>query len=611
MISPGRRRLLVAGAALVVALLGPATTAVAVVDTDTSFFTFDSFHGDYTLGIDDGHATLRVVETLVARFPDYDQNRGIIRALPLKYGDFDLQVQVQSVTDEHGDAVYWERADVDGFAELALGTDDFVHGVQTYVIEYTMRDVIRHFSDSGGDEFYWDLNGDGWGQPFNRVSARIEISDELAASLTGRSACYVGNYGSTDGCVISPRGDGRVFEVDVESVSSFSTVTVAIGFEGGTVVQPATPRESWIVQIAPKALLGIEVLLLIIAIVIRSTRWGDRRGRGTIIAQYTPPEDSDLLLDANVVERRPSGLQALLVDFAVRGIVKVIDESPQSAAFEDGKRYSIELVDHEHASANELRVLVMLFGVSLQSGKRVKPGRLSADIGASLYGLPAFIAAKVIREGLRFEAGSVSTQRLIRRIGWVGVLLFVPIWFWASTMEVLDENVVVFAILAFVVCLFTVGTMSRPKRLTQKGAQLKEHLLGIREYLTIAEADRMRVLQSPGGALRVDVNDRDAVVKLNERLLGYAVLWGVEEHWAEVLRAQYTTSPAWLEGGQFDATFVRGFTTASTSSVRPIVTASSSSGSSWSSSSSSSFSSGSSGGGFSGGGGGGGGGGGR
>jgi uncharacterized membrane protein YgcG len=122
----------------------------------------------------------------------------------------------------------------------------------------------------------------------------------------------------------------------------------------------------------------------------------------------------------------------------------------------------------------------------------------------------------------------------------------------------------------------------------------------------------MRVLQSPAGAQRVDVTDRDAVVKLNERLLGYAVLWGVEDQWAEKLRSEYIGgTPSWIEGDQFDSSVLRGFTASSVASVRPIVTSSSGGGGSWSSSGGSSSSSGSSGGGFSGGGGGGGGGGGR
>jgi uncharacterized membrane protein len=116
--------------------------------------------------------------------------------------------------------------------------------------------------------------------------------------------------------------------------------------------------------------------------------------------------------------------------------------------------------------------------------------------------------------------------------------------------------------------------------------------------------------------------DKRSIVKLHEKLLPYAVLWGVEREWARQLEVEYqaaAVSPEWL-GNDLSSMdlgrLVSNFSADSTSSVRPIVVAPSSSGgggggSSWSSGGSSSFSSGSSGGGFSGGGGGGGGGGGR
>ena len=49
---------------------------------DVDDFAFDSFHADMLLTrAADGHAELSVTETLVARFPDSDQNRGIVRAI--------------------------------------------------------------------------------------------------------------------------------------------------------------------------------------------------------------------------------------------------------------------------------------------------------------------------------------------------------------------------------------------------------------------------------------------------------------------------------------------------------------------------------------------------
>src|SRR6476620_3274798 len=116
----------------------PAAATPAIASADVSDFTFDSFDAAYELGREpDGTATLRVVETIVARFPEFDQNRGIIRSIPDAYDGVPLSTIIVGVTDARGDAVPFEATSGGGTIELALGTDAFVRGVQTYVIEYT------------------------------------------------------------------------------------------------------------------------------------------------------------------------------------------------------------------------------------------------------------------------------------------------------------------------------------------------------------------------------------------------------------------------------------------------------------------------------------------
>ena len=601
-------------AALSLVLVGPAAAASAapLAHQDTSDFSFESFDAQYYLDQDDsGHATTRVVETLVADFPDYDQNRGIIRALPLTDQDYDLDVHMVSITDENGTAVPYERDDYDGFAEFALGTDDFVHGRTTYVIEYTMANTIRNFSDTADDEFYWDVNGTGWAQSFGKVSVAVHVGAKLAAALSGNASCYAGGYGDTTECDIVRSGDD--YAASATDLGPYSTLTVSIGFANHTVAQPQLPRDSWIVTLAPKLLLGLEALLVALAAVIRGFFWRDARGRGIIVAQYEPPQEGDLLLDANIVGRQDSGLQAQLVDFAVRGIIKVIDREPHGAAGMGKSRFAIELVSTGAAKTRELKVLEILFGKDLKPGKQVTPGKLSASIGASLYGLPAKTAAEALKEGYRAEV-KAHTPKWLLRVSVFTILAFLAATVWGFVNDVLS-GAVIWPLLGAIGLAVVLGVvLTKPKLLTEQGADARDYLLGMREYLTIAEEARLRVLQSPDGAQRIDVTDTQAVVKLNERLLGYAVLWGVEDKWAEHLRAAYPegTSPDWFEGASFNASVLNSFTRTSVSSVRPIVaTSTSGGGGSWSSSGGSSFSGGSSGGGFSGGGGGGGGGGGR
>jgi uncharacterized membrane protein YgcG len=141
---------------------------------------------------------------------------------------------------------------------------------------------------------------------------------------------------------------------------------------------------------------------------------------------------------------------------------------------------------------------------------------------------------------------------------------------------------------------------------TLKGLEMSRYADGLKLYIKMAEADRLKFLQSVG---TVDTTE-EGIVKLNEKLLPYAALFGLEKSWMKELEKYYELhnmeAPDWYSTG-LSYSAIRAI---SSVSHRPIDTSSSggsSGGGSWSSSSSSS---GGGGGGFSGGGGGGGGGGG-
>ncbi|MFT2690268.1 DUF2207 domain-containing protein [Clavibacter zhangzhiyongii] len=158
-------------AALLTALAIPLGLA-APAHADVDDFSFRSFDALYRLSADaDGRAVLRTTETLVAEFPDEDQNRGIRRELVEDYDGHPTGLRVISVTDGAGNPRAYESESDDGALVLTIADDDaFVRGEQTYVIDYEQRDVIRPYGDTDADEFYWDVNGLGWQQPFERVT---------------------------------------------------------------------------------------------------------------------------------------------------------------------------------------------------------------------------------------------------------------------------------------------------------------------------------------------------------------------------------------------------------------------------------------------------------
>ena len=101
--------------------------------------------------------------------------------------------------------------------------------------------------------------------------------------------------------------------------------------------------------------------------------------------------------------------------------------------------------------------------------------------------------------------------------------------------------------------------MSKKKVLTDKGLALRRYLAGLKMYIEVAETERLKMLQSPEGAdkVKVDTNDEKQLVKLYERVLPYAVLFGSEKEWTKQLGRYYEqvgSNPDWYYGqGVFNA----------------------------------------------------------
>ena len=131
-----------------------------------------------------------------------------------------------------------------------------------------------------------------------------------------------------------------------------------------------------------------------------------------------------------------------------------------------------------------------------------------------------------------------------------------------------------------------------PKK-TLKGVAAQEHILGLKQYLAVAEKDRIKFHNAPAK------NPAQF-----EKLLPYAMVLGVEKEWAKQFEDIYKQSPSWYEdssGHQFSALLLanslHSFSSNAYSSLSSMPPSSASHGGSG-------FSGGGSGGGFGGGGGG-------
>ncbi len=564
----------------------------AVADVDD--FEFESLDVVYELGrAEDGTSTLTVVETFVAVFPEFDQNRGMQRRIPDSYLGAPLHPRLVSITDGEGNPRDEETESDDDYYVMTSRAGDFVHGRQTYVFTYTLANVARYFEDTGVDEFYWNVNGTEWRQPFGRITARVTMSPDVAAGFTGAHQCYVGYEGSTEPCaMIAVIGDSEV-EATAGPVLPYQTMTLAIGFDPETFEEfdssyLASPW-GWLQALSALGMAGAFVW----ALVVRRRHLRDEPGRPVIIAEYTPPRMVDALEGAVMLGYTTKAIPAEVLEQAVVGTIRIVEGERR---FWGGVKLKAQLLDPSKADGDGRMLLDGLFPDGAP-GDEFEFGRTDTRFSAAAQSILKAANQELVNRKLRREVpGRVRALPLLAAIG-AAVLIFLTGF--AALDGMVNPLVPILLIVGAVPATIAVGGLVSRKPLTALGAETRDHLLGLKEFIEWAEADRIRMLQSPQGAERVqvDTTDRRVILRLYEALLPYAVVFGQEKDWARELAVLYGpgASPTWYAGsGGFDAaSFSSGISTLSSSTA-----------------SSSSTSGGSGGGGSAGGGGGGGGGGG-
>jgi uncharacterized membrane protein YgcG len=555
-------------------------------------FRFTSFEADYYLAKDnDGRSTLKTVEKLVAVFPTFNQNHGIERAIPRDYDHHPTSLRVESVRDTNGKNLTYElNNDNSGNVVLRIGdAGTYVHGIQTYVITYTQHDVTKYFADTNADEFYWDINGDFWEQPFEKVTARVHLADTVAPAFNKKMACYRGIAGSTDTCEI--RTDGSVITATTSDLRSNENMTVAVGFAASTFrgYEPSLWDKLvgiWTVTLAISSLAGFISLFWLS---YRYSRISNRtRELEPVPVEYIPPKGVSVLTASQVGDDTRAETTAQIIDLAVRHYIRIIQVQEKSL-FKPAE-YELEIVKTvAKLSTEEKDFITTIFGGSSVGTKlETKSLKNNYSLYSALRKNTQTLTKQIKGEyGLRerVDTQTKSFQRIATILLTIGLIMLSPL-------------LIVAAIVAF-----GCGWALHP--LTDKGLELRRYLAGLKKYIDVAEKDRLKMLQSPEGAEKTGVTIKgvnDAkLVRLYERVLPYAVLFGQEKEWNKQLAVMYENSgstPDWYAGqGTFN-------TAVFTSAMNDFSGSMNSYGAS-----SSSSSGGSSGGGSSGGGGGGGGGG--
>ncbi|MGV9769427.1 DUF2207 family protein [Microbacterium sp. NPDC003461] len=544
------RAVLAAAFALAAALVVSAPAAPARADVDD--FSYASYDTRMHLGLtDDGRARLDVTETWVARFPEIDQNRGIVRGIPTGYRGASTAISDISVTDENGDPVVFEtdEEDIDDvdYTVLSIDDDAYKHGETTYVVSYTLENVAFAPDRAEGtpDEFYWDLLPGATPQSIARADARIEVDPAVADALTAETRCFTGRHGSTDPCALerADAGGGAVFTTSLTDRAPAQEWTVALRFEPGTFVRPYIGSETPFAGVVGWISGAIAAVGIAIPALLRR-RWRHAPGRGVVVAQYepdpaVPPRTAAALIGGGAAGRV---FPAEVIALAVGGSLRLVAE-------DDGDAFSVERTGEPPAgddptSATLRGAFAALFPKDRTvNGLAAHDRKLAKRIEKLGRGQRARTAPYFTKPDDRVPAIAGRVSAVAGGVIGIGLTI---------ACGVIDAGPVAVLVFLLTVAHVAVSLLLsvRPRLRTRAGSEAREHLEGLREFIRLAEADRLRVLQSVEGAERVDAGDDRAVIRLYERLLPWAVLFGQEKSWAEALAVRYDAAgePGWWTG---------------------------------------------------------------
>ena len=590
------------------------------VFADVSNFYFSDFTGDYYLSRDeDGTSRLKVKESVTAVFPNFNQNKGICRQIPFTNQN-GANITLPNLTSQNikvtrngvSEPIYSIEKGKDYYS-VCTGTEEYVLGEQIYTFEYEFTKVVTEFDQDGRkfQELYWDTNGNGSLQRFDSVTARVHFEDPEV--FAGDSWCYVGKYGKSgkDRCEITTISDGVQFVT--KNLMSEENLTFDVELKAGSFVVPEVEKNYVYVWI----LVGFGVVcVMCIGLALRKylkTREKKVYYKGIFVKpEYQPNANYGLTEMAEIYLGKKKDMKvAMLLEMIVQRKIELK---------KDGKKWDI--VVKESVSDEYEDLLAILNGGNRPAvGDTIKLERYSAT--SRLVALKKAVENKIL-ENLKkdelvedkYVVGSSGRSGLASMI--TRIIIAVPMMIFVGfyLVEVIGDlcstagylvfyeyfNLVFLVMIAVTTVLVVVITEMAKKyaKHTKKGLEASRYMDGLRLYIGMAEAERMKMLQSVKGA---DVS-ADGIVKLYEKLLPYAAVFGLEESWMNEMKqyckVEEIEEPDYLMQGFATSEIVRGLNRASSYATTSTVMSSSGGGSS------SGFSGGG-GGGFSGGGGGGGG----
>ncbi len=502
-------------------------------------------------------ASMTVTETITVRAEGDRIRRGIFRDFPTDYRDrlgnrYRVGFEVLSVRrDGAGEAWHSERLS-NGVRVYVGRRDRFLDpGRHTFEITYRTDRQLGYFEDH--DELYWNVTGNGWDFPIDRVAATVTLPETVPSESVTVGA-YTGPQGSTEGSYAAEVTAGQAIVTATRGLGPHEGLTLVVSWPKGHVYQPTTGDRLRMTLYDNRglavAILGALAVFAYLFYVWQ--RYGRDPEPGVVFPHYEPPPGYS---PASARFIREMGYDnraftAAVINLAVKGWLEIEERDEEYTLTRTGQGKERSPGERELMGAlfaeGEVVVLERENHTVLQAAKSAHRKALKRDFEKIYFFTNSLLLLPSVFGSVLMVAGIVVT-------GSFAPLVIAPI------------GLIVAAHVLFYFLL---------KAPTRRGRLLMDKLEGFRMYLDVAEKDELNLRNPP-----------EKTPELFEKYLPFALALEVEQAWAEQFadvfarmrpEGQAAYHPAWYHGtfspsrvGQFASGVGAGLTSAIASASTP------------------------------------------
>lgn len=408
----------------------------------------------------------------------------------------------------------YSRNDENGWAVLRIGdADTYIEGTYVYTVDYTLKySGISYFDEN--DEVFLNVIGPGWNIPIENASANVKLPGKILESI-----CFTGPDGSQlQDCTINQTSENSFSIKPNSTLNAYEGYTFAVKLPKGSIED--TTKQQFLLGILSN--IGVLLPFPVGIFLFGFLRKKYRNERLTIIPYYEPEKDMDSLLAATLLSPvyKPKNISAAIIELATKGYFKIREYEKKKFEFVKNEKNIDELPAHLK------KIVDTIFAL----GDTVQLSKLTSFFEASTNAYS--LCLDHLKEEEIFNKNTQKLKPILLVVSFLAFFFTIS----SSSIFILTASIgwmVGIIISSILLIIFSVGIDIK----TVKGNEIYHKLLGLKLYIKTAEKHRIEFH-----------NDPKKYMGVFEKLLPYAMIFGLEKKWAEEFKDIYIQNPDWYEG---------------------------------------------------------------